>query len=122
MSRPIGLWRERLITDASSTTATQQSDLVPPGEIWYLKRLALRDDTTSGADVVVSIVTAGYQHVLYHASNLTAGEWTSVNLEIFLREGERLQFDWSSVAANDRLTVHLTGEKRLDEQAAIEVA
>ena len=105
------LWRERLISDATSTEVIQDSSVVPPGEIWYLKRLALRNDTTSGSDVLVSIVTAGYEHVVYYAKDLVSGEWTSVNLEIYLREGEFLRLDWTSVVSGDRLTAHLTGER-----------
>ena len=111
MRKTMGVWRERITLVATTASHTMYSEPVPEGERWYLQRVTVRDDTTANADCLVSIDAVTHKHPLYYFSNLTANVESSQTIECWLRDGERLQFDWTDVVAADKLFVHVTGHK-----------
>lgn len=113
MSSPPGIWRERLITDATATTAVQNSKYVEPGDRWFLRRIAVSNNTSLGADVEIQIETQSYSHVLHRFRSLEIAESEAQDLGIWLSEGERVRLSWTGIADGDRLEAHLTGVKRL---------
>lgn len=106
-----GLWRERLTVVADAATEVVMTEPVPPGETWYIQRVVVNDSTTAAADVEVGIWSGAYNHVLAVQANVGADTWCPLVLETWLREGEQLCFDWSSVVAADVLEMHLSGSK-----------
>lgn len=109
MATKIAIWRERLTAIAGGTTHTQWADAVKREEAKHLDYIAVRNNTTDNADCLVGIYDGAYLHILYYFKNLTAGEWASIRRVIWLREGERLRFDWTGIVDGERLDIHLTG-------------
>jgi len=112
MRKTMGMWRERITATSSGTSHTMYSESVSEGERWFLQRVSVRDDTTSGASCLVSIDAGTHVHPLHLFSGLTANVESDAEIQCWLRESERLQFAWSGVAANDKLYVHVTGHKQ----------
>jgi len=108
----MGMWRERITQTATTTTATLYSDKVKEGERWYLQRVTVRNDTTATADCLVSIDAGTHVHPLYYFENTGKDVEASQEIQCWLRAGERLQFDWTSIVAGDKLFVHVTGHKQ----------
>lgn len=112
MSAPPGIWRERIITDADATTEEQLSDIVPDGDRWYIRRIAVMNNTTLNSDAVVYIKTATHDHMLHIFTELPINRPETEDLGCWLREGEQILVSWSGVASGDRLTTDITGVKR----------
>lgn len=107
----IGIWRERLTVVADDTSETVYSEVVPPGELWHIDEIGVKDNTTAAADCEVYLDTAGYKHHYWYFANVGTVFNQNATAEIWLREGERLGFDWTSVVAADILEMHISGEK-----------
>lgn len=107
----IGVWRERLTVIADDTSETAYSEPVPPGEIWHVDEVGLKDSATAAADCEVAIETGGYDHHYWYFANVGTIFNQNATAEIWLREGERLKFSWTSVVAADILEMHISGEK-----------
>jgi len=111
MRKTMGVWRERITLVATTTSHTMYSEPVPEGERWYLQRVCVRDDAAAFADCLLSIDAGTHKHPLYYFANTGTDLEVCQPIECWLREGERLQFDWKDVAAADKLFVHVTGHK-----------
>jgi len=111
MAKTMGVWREQLTHDATTTSATVYSNAVPEGERWFLDRLAFDNEQRSTMDVKTSIESGAERHVIHYQSSITKDEPASVQLQLWLRQGERLRFDVSDIVAGDRVTIWVTGNK-----------
>lgn len=122
MSAPMGVWQERLLSDVTATTHTQYSDIVPNGEAWYLRRVAVRNNTTLGSSALVTIDNGSFSIDVHRFNSLDIDKPESEDIGLWLREGERVQVDWSDIVSGDRVTTALLGVKKfrpltLDEGA-----
>jgi len=71
--------------------------------------LAFSPGTTDNADIIVSIDTHGYDHVIGSQINMTGGEWYFIRPQLWLEAGDRLKFAWDGVVNTEVLEVHVTG-------------
>ncbi len=107
----IGVLRERVTLAATGTTGTAYSSQVPEGERWFVQSIAIRDDTTAGAECEVAAERSGFSHVFRRLGPVAANEFYADVLETWLLPRERLQFNWSGVANGDGLEMHVTGRR-----------
>ena len=112
MGNAMNMWRERISAVSGATSVSLYSDYVREGERWFVERVTVMDDTTSLANCLVSIDAVTHIHPLYAFRSLTTSVHTGQTLQCWLREGERLRFDWTSVGAADTLQMHVTGHKQ----------
>jgi len=107
-----GRLRERLKNTASATTLTVLAEVVPEDERWFVERVCVRGNTTTGADCLLSVVVAGYKHALYYFKDLVVTEWAAVDLDLWLFKGESLAFEWSGIVSGEIVEGHVTGSRR----------
>jgi hypothetical protein len=111
MRKIIGVWREKISSKANDTTHTFYSEYVSEGEMWYLHRFALMNLTTADSTCIVYIDAVTHLHPIGYYSLIGNNIPYFVIPECWLREGERLRFDWTGVAADEVLQAFLTGIK-----------
>lgn len=112
MRKTMGVWREQITQNATGTTVTFYSEHVPENERWYLQRVTVCNATRANSSCLVSVDAGTHRHPLYYFSALGDNVFTAQSIECWLREAERLQFDWTGVQVDDKLFVHITGHKQ----------
>lgn len=110
----LGKLRIRLEDTAITSLLNLYTDKVREGERWYLERVAVLNDTTSNADCEMSIEQRAYSHHILQITDVTAGEWSSERVCVWIFPGERLCFRWDGVTSGDNIKVHLTGLVRFE--------
>jgi hypothetical protein len=112
MRKTMGMWRERVTKTVTATSDTLYSEYVSEGERWFLQRVSVRNDTTANSTCLVSIDAGTHIHPLYYFTLTSANIEYSAAIECWMREGERLRFDWGATLSGDKLFVHITGHKQ----------
>jgi hypothetical protein len=111
MRKTIGVWRERVSGVASDVTHTFYSEPVSEGEMWWLKGTCVMNRTTAASTCLIYIDAGTHLHPLAYPS-LTNENYPYFNtIETWLREGERLRFDWTGIASGEVLQAFIMGIK-----------
>ena len=82
---------------------------VPPGEQWYVERVALEDQTTAITKRGVAIRSAGAYYWLDEAVTTTAALRPGYQIRTFLNAGETLVCRFTGATENDVLYAYATG-------------
>ena len=82
---------------------------VPPGEQWYIERVALEDQTTAITKRGVAIRSAGALYWLDEAATTTAGLRPGYQIRTFLNAGETLVCRFTGATLSDVLYAYATG-------------
>ena len=109
MPTEMGLLRRRYTKASTDITTTHYGVEVPDNERWYIAMLAFSCATTDNADIVVSIDTYGYDHVIGSQINMTHGEWYFIRPQLWLEAGARFKFYWDGIVNTELVEVHVTG-------------
>jgi len=112
MQSDLDLWRRRIDKVAGSTSPSFDTDRVGDGERWYVERVAVRDVDTANADCLVSVVRGATTYPAYYFKDIPQNEWESIQLRLWLFEGEYLRFSWSGVVTTDELNMVIHGIRR----------
>ena len=112
MKQKVHPLRIALKNTASATTLDVETDKVKTGDQWKVDRIMLRNQTRANSDVVVYINTGAYNHAIAFERGLADNEWSYLDLDLILKEGESLVFSWSDIVSSDVLDSHITGERR----------
>jgi hypothetical protein len=109
MPTQMGFIRYRAKKVSTATTLTHYSPQVDHNERWYIAMLAFSCSTTANADIIVSIETHGYDHVIGSQINMIEAEWYFIRPQLWLEGGERLKFAWDGIVDTEVCEVHITG-------------
>ncbi len=116
MARKIHGLRRQVRATASATTHTADADRVKMGDVWFIDRIMVRDDSRSNADVEVYIAGGGSDHAVAVIENLGDNFWGQIDVDLRLYEGEFLRFKWRQVVSGDVLDMHYNGRIHYREE------
>ncbi len=109
MARKIHGLRRKVRATTSATTHTADAEAVRTGEIWWIERVLLRNQTRANSDIEVYISGRGSDHAVGVIENIGDNFWGQIEVDLRLYEGEYLRFQWSDVVSGDVLDMHYNG-------------
>lgn len=111
MTEKIHPLRITLYKLATTSAHTLETDKVKTGDQWFIDRILVRNRTNDGSDVEAYINTGAYDHAVGYQRGLASNEWSTLDFDLILKEGETLKFEVSDLTASDEFDVHLTGRR-----------
>jgi hypothetical protein len=111
MRKTRGVWQEHVSETAIATTHTFYSDYVPQDEFWYVRTICLMKQITAATAARIYIDAGTHLHPIGYSSMATGYVLYFNAVEGWLREGERIRVDFTTVISGDVLQMFIMGVK-----------